>query len=175
MWPTDQRVAKAQKFLTNGPFKPHSRWVEFGAGYGTYIIALHAFLDNGWVVALELEQKRVDFLKELVMTQGLSNVFIIRGDFYDSSLQTCSIDGVLLANALHFSSNPQEILAEVCRILRDCGVLIVVEYTTSSPLPWIPYPLPKQKLIQLLNANSFKDIHLLAEDRRTYSISAVCH
>jgi len=47
MWPTEQRIAKAQKFLTSGRFKPQSRWVEFGAGFGTYILALHTFLENG--------------------------------------------------------------------------------------------------------------------------------
>ena len=175
MWPTEQRIAKAQKFLASGCFKPQSRWVEFGAGFGTYILALHTFLENGWIVALELEQKRVNFLEELVKTQGLSDVFIIRGDFYDAPLQTNSMDGILLANVLHFSSDLRDVLMEACRVLRANGVMIIVEYVVSSPLPWVPYPLPKQKLVRFLNENAFQDIHLLAEDHRTYSITAVYH
>ncbi len=48
---------------------------------------------------------------------------------------------------------------------------IIVEYSVTAPLPWVPYPLPKQKIGKLLEAASFQDIILLAEDNRAYSIT----
>ena len=40
MLPTESRINRAKKFIAHTPINPRSRWIEFGAGYGTYILAL---------------------------------------------------------------------------------------------------------------------------------------
>ena len=172
MWPTEHRIARAKKFLKRGPIRPGSLWIELGAGYGTYILALQEFIGDGWVVALELDLRRLQSLKELVETHGFAKVSVLCGDFHYPPLRMSSCDGLLMANALHFSPTPQKIIAGARRILRKGGGIVIVEYTVSSPLPWVPYPIPKQKLIKLLEVEAFQDICLLAEDRRAYSVSA---
>jgi len=172
MWPTERRITRAKKFLTKGLIKPESLWIEFGAGYGTYIFALQEFIRDGFVIALELDPQRLKILKELVETQRLAKVLVLRGDFHHPPLKLNSCDGVLMANALHFSPVPQKLIAGACRILRKGGKIVIVEYTVSSPLPWVPYPVSKQKLFNLLEAEMFRNIQLLVEDRRTYSVAA---
>ncbi len=173
MWPTERRIIRAKKFLTNGLIKPGSLWIEFGAGYGTYILALQEFISDGLIIALELDLRRLKVLKEFIETQGFNKVLILHGDFHHPPLRLNSCDGVLIANALHFSPIPQKLIAGACRILRKGGKIVIVEYTVSSPLPWVPYPVSKQKLFNLLEAEAFQNIQLLSEDRRTYSVVAI--
>ncbi len=172
MLPTESRINRAKKFLIHSPIKPRSRWVEFGAGYGTYILALHQINRNVMIVALELDLKRLYFLNELIETQNLNNVQLLRSDFFNPSLRAMTFDGVLLANVLHFSPNPYELINEARHILKNKGSILIVEYSVTAPLPWVPYPLPKQKIVKLLKAAPFQDINLLAEDNRAYSITA---
>ncbi len=173
MWPTERRITRAKKFLTNGLVKPGNLWIEFGAGYGTYILALQEFIRDGLVIALELDPRRLKALKELVEAQGFAKVLVLCGDFHHPPLRLTSCDGVLIANSLHFSPTPQKLIAGACQILRKGGKIVIVEYTVSSPLPWVPYPVSKKKLFNLLEAEAFQNIQLLAEDRRTYSVVAI--
>ncbi|MFQ6125714.1 MAG: class I SAM-dependent methyltransferase [Candidatus Heimdallarchaeota archaeon] len=172
MWPTERRIMRAKKFLTKSLIKPGSLWIEFGAGYGTYILVLQEYIKDGFVIALELDPRRLKVLIELVETQKLFNVLVLRGDFHHPPLKLNSCDGVLMANALHFSPTPQKLIVRAHRILRKGGRLVIVEYSVSSPLPWIPYPVSKQNLFNLLETEAFRNIQLLTEDHRTYSVVA---
>ena len=53
------------------------------------------------------------------------------------------LDGVLIANALHFvpSSEQRAALLNVCAHLRPGGRLVIVEYEPDRPLPFAPHPI----------------------------------
>lgn len=57
-------------------------------------------------------------------------------------LDFTELDGILMANTLHFVSDHLKVLALICSYLRPGGCLLLVEYDDSARSPWVPYPVP---------------------------------
>lgn len=53
------------------------------------------------------------------------------------------LDGVVMANALHFQRQPQKVVALglLYDYLRPGGRFILVEYNIDRGNPWVPYPI----------------------------------
>jgi SAM-dependent methyltransferase len=69
-------------------------------------------------------------------------VVLCLGSFYKLELPSRSLDFVLLAQALHHADRPRELLAEVRRVLKPTGVVIVIgekpiESQTRHFLRWL--------------------------------------
>ena len=56
------------------------------------------------------------------------------------------LDGLLLANSLHYTAHPERILEAWLHNLRPGGQMIVVEYDRRAANPWVPYPIPPSRL-----------------------------
>lgn len=71
------------------------------------------------------------------------------------------VDGVLLANALHFVKD-QSAAMERCRgYLEPAGKLLVVEYDITRGSMWVPYPVSFHALTRLVVAAGFQPPELL--------------
>ena len=61
------------------------------------------------------------------------------GDF-TRPLGLSNLDGVVMANSLHFLRDKGPALDLVRNMLRPGGKLVVVEYGTDRGNPWVPHP-----------------------------------
>jgi SAM-dependent methyltransferase len=59
---------------------------------------------------------------------------------FRKTLPLAGLDGVVMANSLHFVRDKQPVLASVKAMLRPGGRLIVVEYGSDRGNPWVPHP-----------------------------------
>ncbi len=70
------------------------------------------------------------------------NIEIVEGNFF-GKMEFPKVDGILMANALHYAADPVVVLKNVLGHLKPAGTFIFIEYETSTPNPpWIPYPIP---------------------------------
>lgn len=83
----------------------------------------------------------------------------IVGDLQSSSLRLPSVDGILMANALHFIQQQQVFLR---RLLSVADRLLIVEYERTKPNPWGPYPVGFERLRQLFTGAGVDHVEKLA-------------
>jgi SAM-dependent methyltransferase len=127
-------------------------WADLGAGTGTFTRALAALLSPGSsIYAVDKDERAVAALRSLHVRDV--GIVPVRADFatfdLESALDATALDGVLLANALHFVPNADEVLRRIVRHVRPGGRVVVVEYDRRAWSRWVPFPIAADDLREL--------------------------
>jgi ubiquinone/menaquinone biosynthesis C-methylase UbiE len=118
--------------LRKGIESPGGVWADLGAGTGAFTLALADLLGPG------AEIYAVDRDSTALQTNGraMRSMFPATGVHYRTAdftrpLDLPLLDGVVMANSLHFQRRQEEVVARVRGYLRASGRLLVVEYNIS--------------------------------------------
>jgi ubiquinone/menaquinone biosynthesis C-methylase UbiE len=130
-------TALLERGVQRGPF----RWAELGAGEGNFTKALAGLLGPGaHITAVDRDRGALEVLRsEMGRTCPGTGLEVQVADF-TTPLHLNDLDGIVMANSLHFVSNKQPVLEAVREMLKPGGRLIVVEYGTDRGNPWVPHP-----------------------------------
>lgn len=135
----------------------NGKWAELGAGRGAFTLALADLLDTGGsIVAVDRDggslAQAADAVRRRFPVVTLEAIPI---DF-TSPLPLRDLDGILIANALHFVADPGPLIARI-RMEYVCpgGHLVLVEYDAQVGNPWVPYPLAFAAWRELANRAGF--------------------
>lgn len=71
------------------------------------------------------------------------------------------LDGVVMANSLHFERDKLAVLALARGYLQPGGRLVLVEYGADRGNPWVPYPLSFPRWSQLAAEAGFVETRLV--------------
>jgi ubiquinone/menaquinone biosynthesis C-methylase UbiE len=143
-----------------------SVWADLGAGSGTFTLALAELLPPYSIVhAMDRDHAALQQIPEVHR-----HVHIQRhiGDFVNDPLPENALDGILLANALHYVRDQQAFIVKAAACLKADGCFVIVEYDTDAANPWVPYPLSFASLKQLFTASGFASITRLNERPSIY-------
>jgi tRNA A58 N-methylase Trm61 len=129
------------------------RWADLGAGTGTFTLALARLIGPaGAVYAVDRDASAVHALEALATDpeEGAAPIVVRPGDLTEP-LDVPPLDGVLLANALHFvdARVQAEVLRHIAVRLASTGRIVVVEYENRSPSRWVPFPISLTRLTDL--------------------------
>ena len=146
-------LAEAVHFLRPAVARRAGLWADVGAGRGTFTEALATILGrDGTVLAVDRDPESVRALEDLrdLGDARLAAVIAAHGDFADpqsiAELEGRPLDGALFANALHFVADPEAVLRRIAGHIRPAGRIVVIEYERDVPNPWVPNPLPFDRL-----------------------------
>lgn len=131
-------------------------WVDLGAGGGTFTRALAELLGPGSrVYAVDRDDSAVTTLARWAEAHA-PHVTAMAADLSQAldldALVGTPLDGILIANALHFIRDADEVLALFAKSLRPGGRLLLVEYDQREASRWVPYPVPISRLPSLAAA-----------------------
>jgi ubiquinone/menaquinone biosynthesis C-methylase UbiE len=119
-------------------------WADLGAGAGTFSNALVALVSaDGTVHAVDKDKHALTQLK-----QSSPSVLTHHQDF-TAPLHLKNLDGILMANALHFVRRQEKLLRELPTYLKADGKVVMIEYDIARANPWVPFPILFEKLKEL--------------------------
>ena len=90
-----------------------------------------------------------------------TNVHYLQADF-TKRLDLPALDGIVMANALHFVRRKEPVLEMLGSYLKPDGRLVLVEYNADSGNLWVPFPLSYGTWEHLALRSGFASTRLLA-------------
>ena len=128
-------------------------WADLGAGEGAFTMALADLIGpEGRIVAVDRDASALRAIGDGVETRVAD---------FTQPLGLSELDGIVMANSLHFVRDKAPVLRAVHGMLRPGGRLIVVEYGTDSGNPWVPYPFTYQQWEAMAARAGFRTTRLL--------------
>ena len=158
---------------------PGASFADLGAGSGAFTLALRELLGlSADIYAVDRDQNRLNVLKQAhqSMFGSVENLYLMRDDFA-RELDLPPLDGILMANSLHFFRNKEKILRHVATFLKPGGMLLLVEYNVDRGNPWVPHPLSFETFRGLALRAGFSKPRLLAKHPSSFLrefYSALC-
>jgi SAM-dependent methyltransferase len=149
--------------LRAGVSGPDGIWADLGSGSGAFTLALADLLGPGGTIysvdrdrgALREQERALRARFSAVMVHYLAADFTRR-------LDLPPLDGVVMANSLHFVQDKRPVLALVRSYLKPDGRLLLVEYNADRGNPWVPYPLSYPTWVREAEQAGFQETKLLA-------------
>jgi SAM-dependent methyltransferase len=90
-------------------------------------------------------------------------------DFTAPPLPWNGLDGILMANSMHYVSDKKLLIKQLCKHLKPEGNFLIVEYDTDKPVPqWVPYPVSFRSLQTLFSNAGFSSVEKLGERPSAY-------
>jgi ubiquinone/menaquinone biosynthesis C-methylase UbiE len=142
--------AEMVALLRDGVSHTAGVWADLGAGTGNFTYALRELLcADSTIYAIDRDGKAIRRQNELASEAGPGAAIVpIQADF-THSVDLPTLDGVLIANALHFIRDQPATLASIASKIRPGGRLLLVEYDAHSALRWVPFPVPFERFAAL--------------------------
>ncbi len=136
--------------LRGGVSSPEGVWADLGCGTGAFTLALANLLDAPSVIyAVDKDRRAISELKKSASDRfPLHDIRAVAGDF-TLSLDMPRLDGVVMANSLHFLKDKEPIVRAVRGLLKPDGCLILIEYNVDRGNPWVPYPISFGRWVDL--------------------------
>jgi SAM-dependent methyltransferase len=157
-----------------------SVWVDLGAGSGVFTEALAVLLGAGSrILAVERERGALRDLESLAgrLAGDTAGVTVVPGDLgrLDAipALTREKLDGALLANVLHFFTDPARLLGAAAARLAPTGRIVVVEYGRAARNRWVPHPVSLQTLAELAARTELAAPRVVAERPSRYQRGAL--
>jgi ubiquinone/menaquinone biosynthesis C-methylase UbiE len=142
---------------------PGGTWADFGAGSGAFTLALRELVGpHANIYAVDKDQRALQQLEKSHREKFTTsqNIHSVRADF-GGVLSLPPLDGIVMANSLHYFKDREKILRHVRSFLKLQGSLLLVEYNVDSGNPWVPYPLSFEAFRTLAPRAGFSEAQLL--------------
>ncbi len=149
--------------LRGGIIEGGGVWADLGSGTGAFTLALADLIGpEGQIYSVDRDRGS---LREQERMMGLrfpaTAVSYVAADF-TRALDLPPLDGVVMANSLHFLRDKGSTLQLIRGYLRPGGKLVLVEYNADRGNPWVPHPLSYPTWEALATRQGFTGTRLLA-------------
>jgi ubiquinone/menaquinone biosynthesis C-methylase UbiE len=146
-------------------------WADLGCGTGLFTRALAPFLQPGSLV-YAVDSNR-NSLSRMEVPPNDIRLEKVHADFVRDDLPFHELDGILMANALHFVRDKSSFLKKADRWLQPEGCFLLVEYDTDKANPWVPYPISFSVLQQLVAELGYHSVEQLGKRPSIYHRAAI--
>jgi ubiquinone/menaquinone biosynthesis C-methylase UbiE len=148
--------------LRDGVDAKGGRWADLGAGEGAFTLALADLLGPGaHITAVDRDASSLRELEDAMGKRFPQTELDVKKADFTRPLAIEGLDGIVMANSLHFVRDKRPVLAQVKSMLRAGGRLIVVEYGSNRGNPWVPHPFDFERWKDMAADAGFDGTRLL--------------
>jgi trans-aconitate methyltransferase len=144
----------------------NGNWADLGCGTGLFTRAL-AFLLAPESIIYAVDHDR-QALKEVQSAPPVT-IKKIQADFIKDTLPLLQLDGILMANALHFVKEKETFIKKITGYCKPSHKLLVAEYDLDQANPWVPYPVSFTALQTLCKKAGYKSVEKIHHTPSTYN------
>ena len=151
------------RLLRDGVLGGGLTWADLGSGQGAFTLALanllgptgsiHTVDRDGGALRVQVRALR-DAFPDVSVTPLVAD--------FTRPLDLPLLDGIVMANSLHFERDKLAVLRLVRGYLRPMGRFVLVEYDSDHGNQWVPYPLSFDSWAALAAEAGFRDTRGLA-------------
>ena len=169
-------------------------WADLGCGAGTFTLALAEYLVPGSTIdAIDLSPTirqqttgnnvhivpraadfvtadfvAADFVTADFVTAGFGRAGLHPADFASRG----SLDGILMANSLHYVDDQPRLLQRLHAVLKPGALLVLVEYDTDTAVSrWVPYPISFAKATRLFGPDRWSPLKKISQKKSAFGRS----
>lgn len=150
------------KLIQNGVTKA-GIWADLGSGRGAFTLALAECLGTeSHIYSVDIDRRALNAQETRMEVEFPKNQVTYKLGDFTRPLDLPPLDGILMANSLHFIRDKAPFLKQVLTMLKPKGRLLLVEYDTNEGNTYVPYPLSYSKWQDLAKEVGFAKTELLA-------------
>jgi SAM-dependent methyltransferase len=164
-----RRLSKAQILLKPAVEGLAGIWADLGCGDGIFTYLLAILLQPGsQIYAVDKNRRSLQALECNLL--GLKLPVAIQPMLADFTrpLALPPLDGLVLANSLHFVKQKQPVLARLVDLLGPGGRLVLVEYNTGRGNYAVPHPLNETQFLALADAVGLQQAQIVSRAPSTF-------
>jgi len=138
-------------------------WADLGAGTGAFTLALADLIGpHGVIHAIDRDRAALAELRSAFVSNLPQAELRVQAADFTRPIELADLDGIVMANSLHFVEDKTRVLALVRSYLKPRGRLILVEYDSDRGNAWVPHPLSFETWRELASEARFVETRKLA-------------
>jgi ubiquinone/menaquinone biosynthesis C-methylase UbiE len=149
--------------LRRGIPRPGGVWADLGSGEGAFTLALADLIGSGGeIYSVDKDQRALRRQQQSLPAHFPQITLHTLAADFTQRLDLPPLDGLVMANALHFLRHKDSMVQLIHSYLKPDGRFLLVEYNTDRGNLWVPYPLSYSTWATLASRNGFRHTVLLA-------------
>jgi ubiquinone/menaquinone biosynthesis C-methylase UbiE len=156
---------EAIELIDGGANGEHAQyWLDLGCGTGTFTEALATILPaHSKIIGVDKNNQQLP-----PQMGNQVSIKFIEADFETKALEVAGLDGILMANSLHFIRDKESLIRRLEKHFSTSRRFLIVEYDTIASNPWVPYPIDLHGLKSLFDRVGTYSISKLGVRRSLY-------
>lgn len=161
--PIDMNHEDHVNLLRKGIPGPGGIWADLGSGGGAFTLALADLIGaTGRIYSVDKNRSALEDQERAMHTRFPNMTMHYLVADFTNRLVIPPLDGVVMANSLHYVRTKDPVLQLVRSCLKPGGRLIIVEYNADrGGNMWVPYPFSYSTWETLARQNGFTNTQLL--------------
>jgi SAM-dependent methyltransferase len=143
-----------------------TRWADLGCGTGTFTLALADLLAAGSTI--HAMDRDASALRTMPSARKNVRITTHRGDFTNQTWPFADLDGILMANSLHYVNDQERFICACEPRMTSARRFLIVEYDTNEASRWVPYPVSKTRLTRLFELAGYSSMRVLRSRPSVY-------